>query len=393
MNVLVLGIGKMGYGLLKDLATQSDIDEIVAADVNVEGAQNVVERVNSDKIEVRYCDVMKARETISLMRDGFDVVASALPRPFCDAATAAAIEAGIGYADIAASFSTIFELDAAAKNAGVTAVPHIGLDIGIDRVLCGVGARKLDSVDGFRVWCGGFPQKGTPGYNNPLRYKISWYWPYAALGNVGSSKVLKNGKMVDIPRLSDPEEITFPEPIGKCEAYTTGDLLDVVKHLDLNGVEDAWAKTVRWPGHSEIWKKIVDLHLLEEETIIVKGNEVAPRDFFLALGEQTLQYLPGEGDAICQRVEVSGIKDGNKTSYIYEFIDLYDPENDVSAMARTTAFPCSIVTQMIANGDFKDTGVIHPVKIGWDKHLAEKFFKELSKREISIVESKVNPLN
>jgi lysine 6-dehydrogenase len=393
MKVLVLGIGKMGYGLLKDLAMQSDIDEIVAADVNIEGAQYVVDRVNSDKIEVRYCDVMKSKETISLMRDGFDVVASALPRPFCDAATAAAIEAGIGYADIAASFSTIFELDEAAKNAGITAVPHIGLDIGIDRVLCGVGARKLDSVDGFRVWCGGFPQKGTPGYNNPLRYKISWYWPYAALGNIGSSNVLKNGKMVEIPRLSDPEEITFPEPIGKCESYTTGDLLDVVKHLDLNGVKEAWAKTVRWPGHSDIWKKIVDLHLLEEEAISVKGNEVAPRDFFLALGEKTLQYLPGEGDAICQRVEVSGIKDGKKTSYIYEFIDLYDPENDLSAMARTTAFPCSIVAQMIANGDFKDAGVIHPVKIGWDKHLAEKFFKELSKREINITEGKVKPIS
>jgi lysine 6-dehydrogenase len=393
MKVLVLGIGKMGYGLLKDLAMQSDVDEIVAADVNVEGARSVVERVNSDKIEVRHCDVMKAKDTISLMREGFDVVASALPRPFCDAATAAAIEAGIGYADIAASFSTIFDLDAAAKNAGITVVPHIGLDIGIDRVLCGVGARKLDSVDGFRVWCGGFPQKGTPGYDNPLRYKISWYWPYAALGNIGSSRVLKDGKMVEIPRLSDPEEITFPEPLGKCEAYTTGDLLDVVKHLGLSGVKDAWAKTVRWPGHSDIWKKIVDLHLLEEEAISVKGNDVSPRDFFLALGEKTLQYLPGEGDAICQRVEVSGIKDGNRTSFIYEFIDLYDPENDLSAMARTTAFPCSIVAQMIAKGDFKDAGVIHPVKIGWDEHLSEKFFKELSKREINIEESKVKPIS
>ena len=33
MKVLVLGIGKRGYGPLKDLALQPDIDEIVAADV------------------------------------------------------------------------------------------------------------------------------------------------------------------------------------------------------------------------------------------------------------------------------------------------------------------------------------------------------------------------
>jgi len=124
----------------------------------------------------------------------------------------------VGFADVAASFATIFDQDEAARKAGVTVVPHIGLDVGIDRVLCGVGARKLDKVDGFKVWCGGFPQKGTPGYNNPIRYKISWYWPFAALGNVGSSRVLKEGEVVDIPKLSDPEEIVFPEPIGKCEA-------------------------------------------------------------------------------------------------------------------------------------------------------------------------------
>ena len=46
MKVLVLGIGKMGYGLLKDLAMQPDIHEIVAADVNVERAQQVVERLS-----------------------------------------------------------------------------------------------------------------------------------------------------------------------------------------------------------------------------------------------------------------------------------------------------------------------------------------------------------
>ena len=163
--------------------------------------------------------------------------------------------------------------------------------------------------------------------------------------------------------------------------------------MGVDGVKDAWAKTVRWPGHSDIWKKIVELKLLDEEPVIVKGNEITPRDFFLALGEKTLQYLPGEGDAICQRVEVSGIKDGRKTTFIYEFIDFYDPENDISAMARTTAFPCSIVAQMIANGDFKDAGVIHPVKIGWNEQLAEIFFENLSKRGINIEEREAKPIS
>mgnify|MGYP001054567338 CR=1 FL=1 len=393
MKVLVLGIGKMGYGLLKDLDAQPNVSEIVAADIDTERARRFSERVGGEKIEVRRVDVTDRRGTVKLMREGFDVVASALPRPFCDAAAAAAIEAGIGYADVAASFATIFDLDAAARDAGVTVIPHIGLDIGTDRVLCGVGARKLDKPERFHVWCGGFPQRGTPGYDNPLSYKISWYWPYAALTNVGVSRVLKDGEIVEVPHISDPEEIVFPEPIGRCEAFTTGDLIDVVEQLGLEGVKDAWAKTVRWPGHCEIWRKIIDLHLLDEAPVRVRGVEVSPRDLFLALGEKTLQYGPGEGDAICQRVEVSGIKDGAPAAYIYEFIDLQDFENDISAMARTTAFPCSIVAQMIARGEFKQTGVVHPAKIGWDEELSERFFEELARRRINITEKFVQPFN
>ena len=393
MKVLVLGVGKMGYGLLKDLDAQPHVDEIVAADMNTEQAKAYAERVGGDKTTVVKLDATDKRETVKLMKRGFNVVASALPRPFCDAAVMAAIEAGVGYADVAAGFGTIFSQHERAEKAGVTVVPHIGLDVGIDRVLCGVGARKLDHTDGMTVWCGGFPQRDTPGYNNPLRYKISWYWPYAVDTNLRTSTVLIDGETVTAENLSDPEEITFPPPIGKTEAYTTGGLNDVVQHLGLKGVKTAVGKTVRWPGHCETWTKLKQLHLLDEEPINVKGVEVTPYDVFIALGHRHLQYGPDEGDAICQRVEVTGILDGEHTALIYEFIDLHDFENDISAMARTTAYPCSVVAQMIAAGEFDRPGVIHPAWIGYDEKLSDKFLKELAERNINITEYMKQPLN
>lgn len=136
-----------------------------------------------------------------------------------------------------------------------------------------------------------------------------------------------------------------------------------------------------------------ELHLLDEETVKVKGADVSPRDLFIALGEKTLQYEPGEGDCICQRVEVSGKKDGTTASYVYEFVDFQDFENDVSAMARTTAFPCSIVAQMIARGEFEEKGVIHPVKIGYSERLSDRFFSELARRKINITENFIKPFN
>ncbi len=393
MKVLVLGVGKMGYGLLKDLDAQPHVDEIVTADMNTEQATAYAERVGGDKTTVVKLDATDKHETVTLMKQGFDVAASALPRPFCDAAVEAAIEAGVGYADVAAGFGTIFSQHEEAEKAGVTVVPHIGLDVGIDRVLCGVGARRLDHTDGMTVWCGGFPQRDTAGYRNPLSYKISWYWPYAVDSNLRTSTVLIDGETATIDNLSDPEEITFPEPIGKTEAYTTGGLMDVVQHLGLKGVKTAVGKTVRWPGHCETWTKLKQLHLLDEEPIDVKGAMVKPYDVFIALGHRYLQYGPREGDAICQRVEVTGTLDDEPTALIYEFIDLHDFTNDISAMARTTAYPCSVVAQMIATGEFNRPGVIHPAWIGYDEKLSDKFFKELSARSINITEYMKRPLN
>jgi lysine 6-dehydrogenase len=369
------------------------VDEIIPADAYPEGAKAQAAKVKSEKIgKVEKIDVTDRQATVKIIK-GFDVVASGLPRPFCDQAVAATIEAGVGWADIAANFGTIFSQHQDAVKAGVTVVPHIGLDVGTDRVLLGVGTRKLDKVESLYVGCGGFPQKDTPGYNNPLRYKISWYWPFAVDSNLGTCRVLKDGKMVEIPILSDAQDIMFPEPLGRLEAFTNGSLTDVVEHLGLRNVRDAYAQTIRWPGHSETWTTLKELHLLDKEPVKVKGVEVSPREFWYSLGEQWLQYDPGEGDAICQRVIVSGTKDGEPASYTYEFMDFYDPDEDITAMARTTAFPCSIVAQMIAKGEMDTPGVIHPAKIGYNEKLSDTFFKEMAKRRINVQESFTNPLN
>ena len=393
MKVLVLGTGKMGYGLLKDLTAQKEVDEIVAADANIEAAKATNNRIGSDKIKgVEKLDVTDKKATVKLIK-GFDVVAAALPRTFCDQAISASIEAGVNWADIAADFGTVFSLNKAAKNAGVTVVPHIGLDVGTDRVLLGVGARKLDKVEKLFVACGGFPQKGTPGYYNPINYKISWSWLFAIYGSMGTCKILKNGKTVEVKVLSDPTPIEFPEPLGKLEAFTNSGLTDVIDHLELKGVKDAYGQTIRWPGHCDMWNKLKDLHIMDNEPLKVKGVDVKPFDFWVALGDKYLQYEPDEGDTICQRVIVSGKKDGDPAQYTYEFMEFQDFKNGLSAMAKTTAFPCSIVAQMIAKGQMNTPGVIHPAKIGYDEKLSNTFFAEMARRNIKITESFQSPFN
>ena len=390
MRVLVLGVGKQGSVLVRDLIESDEVSEVVAGDVDIERLKQHVDKLESEKVRAEQIDVTDHAKLVDLMRRGFDVVANALLWKYSVDVAKAAIEVGVNYVDLGPS-PNVFQLDEAAKAAEVTVMPSCGLDPGIDSVLEGYGAKKLDKVERIYMWCGGIPQKNTPAYNSPLRYKISWWWAGAISTYCGAAKILRDGEIIEVEKLSgpgNPEVVTFPEPVGECEAFYVAAPLLLVEHLGLEDVEEAWSKTVRWPGHCDIWRKLIGLGLTRTDLRLeMKGYEVTPREFLVELGEKTLQYEKGEGDLVVQRVNVIGEKNGERTLYAYEFMDFYDEENDTTAMARTTAYPCSIVAQMIARGDIKERGVVHAGKIGWNIQLAEAFFSELAKRGIHIKET------
>lgn len=385
-----MGMGKQGSVLVKDLIESHEVSEVVAGDIDIQRVKQSIDRLASEKVRTEKIDVTDHAKLVKLMKGGFDVVADALPWTYSVDVAKAAIEAGVNCVDLGPS-PEVFQLDQDAKAAGVTVIPSCGLDPGIDSVLEGYGARKLDKVEKIHMWCGGIPQKNTLAYNNPLRYKITWWWEGTISYYQGTTKILRDGEIVEVEKLAGPENleiIAFPEPIGECEAFYMGAPLLLIKHLGLKDVKEAWSKTVRWPGHCEIWRKLIDLGLTRTDLHLeIRGCEITPREFLVELGEKTLQYEEGEGDLVVQRVHVTGEKNGEKTMYSYEFVDFYDEEQDITAMARTTAYPCSIATQMIARGDIKEKGVVHAGKIGWNPQLVKSFFSELKKRNIHIHET------
>jgi len=387
MRILVLGVGKQGSVLVKDLVKSPEVSEVVAGDIDIQRLKQCIDKLASEKVRMEQTDVTDHAKLVKLMKGGFDVVANALPWTYSLDAAKAAIEANVNYVDLGPS-PDVFQLHEDAKAADVTVIPSCGLDPGIDSVLEGYGARKLDRVEKIHMWCGGIPQKNTPAYNNPLRYKITWWWEGVISTYLGTAKILRDEKIVEVEKLAGPETIRFPEPVGECEAFYVGAPLLLIKHLGLKEVKEAWSKTVRWPGHCEIWRKLIAVGLTRTDLRLkVRGCEITPLEFLIQLGEKTLQYEEGEGDLVVQRVQVIGEKKGEKTTYSYEFMDFYNEEKGVTAMARTTAYPCSIVTQMIARGDIKEKGVMHAGKIGWHPQLAKSFLSELKKRNIHIHET------
>lgn len=397
LKVLVLGIGRMGLVIVRDLIRSSDVDEIVAADLDVKRVQKYLEAIDDKRLKAEKVDATDYNELIDLMRQGFDVVVSslnyvALGPEVRKSVVNAAIEAEVNYIDLVSPAPYILRLDKYAEKANVTVVPGIGVDPGLDLFCVGYAISKLDRVKGIKIYCGGFPQKSTPGYRNLFHYKITFAWNSVVKAVHGTTKVLLNGKLVEVSKLDNLERVIFPEPVGECEAWFSGARLELIELLNLKDVEELWSKTVRWSGYCDIWKKFIDLHLTDEESLLVKGYKISPRDFIIAWGNKYLQYEKGEGDVVVLRVIVSGGRNDVKLTYQYDLIDFYDKENDVTAMARCTAYPCSIVAQMIGRGEIRDKGVIHPVKLGLSHETFQKIVEELENRGIYLRETVTKPI-
>jgi len=93
---------------------------------------------------------------------------------------------------------------------------------------------------------------------------------------------------------------------------------------------------------------------------------------------------PGNMSATLTRsgVTASGEVDGTKVMKNMDIIDQYDRENNITAMTRTTAFPTSIIAQMVIDGSIPERGVKTPEMCV----PGERFLKELADRDIVVRE-------
>ena len=120
--------------------------------------------------------------------------------------------------------------------------------------------------------------------------------------------------------------------------------------------------------------------LASSEEMELDGARVSPRR---VLGEMLTRHLPSdEPDVVLIRVEFRGIAEGVRRELRYDIIDRFDESTGLSAMMRTTAFPASIIAQLMARGLTKMKGAIPQERA----IPPDSFIAELAARNIKISE-------
>ncbi|HEX8164130.1 MAG TPA: saccharopine dehydrogenase C-terminal domain-containing protein [Pyrinomonadaceae bacterium] len=347
MKILVLGAGRMGLGAAYDLAHNSpEVSSVTVADVDGERARAVVETVASPKLTPRQIDVEDSARVVALMR-GHDAAISCVTYFHNLGLARAAIEARTNFCDLGGNNSVVdaeLALDAEARAAGVNVIPDCGLAPGMVAVLAAHGAERFDELEAVHIRVGGLPLAPKP----PLDYQIVFSVEGLINEYVERARVVREGRIVEVESMTELEELEFPAPFGRMEAFQTSGGTSTLPDTFLGRVQELDYKTIRYPGHCAQFKLLIDLGLASSDEVDLGGARVAPRRL---LGELLVRHLPAdEPDAVLVRLEFRGSHGGAARLLRYDIIDRFDERTRLSAMQRTTAFPASVVAQTMARG-------------------------------------------
>lgn len=357
MRMLVLGAGLQGSACAYNLLQDNRIDQVTLADHHAGQVTDFLLPYRGDRLRVVVLDATNFADAKAMMA-GHDAVMCALPYYFNEPMTRAALEAGAHFSDLGGNTAIVQQqkvLSDQALAAGKSVIPDCGLAPGMVNILAAEGIRRLDTTTSVRIYVGGLPQHPEP----PLNYQIVYSLEGALDYYTTPSWVLRDGHVVQVEALSELEDVEFPAPVGRLEAFHTGGGISTMPFAWEGKIPTMEYKTLRYPGHVAIMKPIRELGLISNEPVEVKGQKVRPRDLFIA-AVQPMLHRPHGHDLVALRVIVEGSRGGQDVRETFELVDRYDETVGLSAMMRTTGFSLALTGIMQADGTVTRMGVHTP---------------------------------
>ena len=376
MKILVLGAGRMGHGAAFDLIHNSPgVESVTIADFDLKKAEAVAEQVGTDRITAHHVDAGNQSDVARLMAH-HDAAISCVNYWYNESLSRAAIDTNTHLCDLGGNNYVVdsqLALDEEAKAAGMSIIPDCGLAPGMVSILAMHGAAKFDTVDEIHIRVGGLPQDPQP----PLNYQLVFSVEGLINEYIEVARVIRDGQIIEVPSMTELESLEF-DGFPELEAFQTSGGTSTLPDTFLGKIKELDYKTIRYAGHCDKFKTMIELGLCSSDEILVDYQKVKPRKVF---GDLLQKYLPADGpDYVLVRLDFVGVKDDSSKTLRYDIVDKHDDSTGLSAMMRTTAFPASIIAQMMAKGDVLRRGAT-PQEKAIDP---DKFVAELERRDIRI---------
>jgi lysine 6-dehydrogenase len=376
----VLGAGRQGVAAAYDLIRFGDAGSVIVADLDGALAASAAERVNrltgSAAASAAEVDVTDEERVIAFL-EPVDALLSAVPYAFNLGVAHACIASRTHMCDLGGNTDVVWSqlaLSPEAEAAGISIVPDCGLQPGMGNTLAAYAMSQMDAPRDVRIWVGGLAQAPRPPFDFLLTFNVE------GLTNEYDemSIVLQDGRRAALPAFEGLEEIEFPPPVGRCEAFLTTGGTSTCPWSFEGRLRTYVEKTVRYPGHMAMFRAFRDLGLFGRQSVRASGADVVPRDLYHALLQPKIDF-PDDRDLVVLRVQCDGEDQGRAKRVTLDLMDFHDPETGFRAMERTTGWPAAIVAQLMARG------MLQPGAIPLERAVPpEPFLAEIRKRRFDL---------
>lgn len=369
MKIIVLGAGLVGGPIARDLARNGEF-EVTAVDVDPENLDRLGTQAGISLLAMDVRHKEKLRQAIGQ----HDLVVNAVPGHLGFETLDHAIGCGKNIVDIAFFAEDMFQLDAKAREAGITVISDMGVAPGMSNVLLAQATQQLDVVHRGLIYVGGLPVVRT------------WPWEYKAVFSPADvieeylrpARLVENGREVVREALSEPELIDF-EGVGTLEAFNSDGLRSLAKTIKADFLAE---KTLRYPGYIDKIKVLRSAGFFDTKPIDMQGTPVSPLELTSKLLFSQWRLQPGEEDFTVMRVLAQGEAQGKPLSIQWDLLDRYDPLTDVHSMARTTGYAATAAVRALASGLYSRKGVSAPEFLGHDPIVFEFLLAKIAERGI-----------
>jgi len=403
--VVVGGAGAMGRWTVRDLTESEGVDEVVVADLDGSRAREAAgwaaARSGSNGTAQVSGLALDAGDGEALRRafDGADVVCNCAVHATNLPVMEACADAGTHYVDLGGLYHTTRRQLAMHDRfvaAGVTAVVGMGGSPGTTNVLAALAGHDLEVVEEVEVRLGvaDFAPSAAP---VPVPYAIQTILDEFAVPAV----TFRDGRLVEVPAMSEQEELDFPPPVGRVRVGHTlhSEVATLPLHFADRGIRSVSFK-VGFPA--EFMDKLAlltALGLADTSPVELPSGPVVPRELLVHCITQTAtmpgpEAAPDDAEAIWVRVRgrragPSGDPalapredslDGSPVERLAECLVRPHPAWQAGAGQLDTGVPPSIVAQFLATKLIDRPGVLAPE----DAVPPEPFLAELAARNMEV---------
>jgi len=354
MRITLLGAGHIGQTIAR-LLSDSGHYTVTVVDRDAQALARLNAAADHQPIQTRRIETDRV-ESLQEVLQGQDAVINALPYHLATTAAEAALKAGCHYFDLTEDVAATRAIQAMAENASTAFMPQCGLAPGFIGIVAHHLSKSFDTLHEVKMRVGALPAFPT----NALKYNLTWSVDGLINEYCHPCEAIRDGRNIEVLALEGLEHFSLDGT--EYEAFNTSGGLGTLCETLAGRVQALDYKSVRYPGHRDLMKMLLeDLQLKKEpETLKEIMRKSIP---------STMQ------DVVLVFVTISGMRRGQLVQEVFARKIFADRSESapLSAIQITTAAGVCAAVDLFREGKLPQKGFIRQEQVELPAFLANRF--------------------